>query len=354
MLSRRSNIICSAESFAKWIALGGVFLLLLPGCEKEPRVHVIDHTPYVLEVPAGFPLPANPDENLMSAAKVNLGKRLFYDPILSRDFTVSCNSCHKQELAFADKVSISAGVDERLGLRNAPTLVNLAYVGVFHKDGGVPKLDMQAATPIEDANEMDLPIHIAAERLNAQPDYQQAFYDAYGRPADSFTITRALAAFLRTMISGNAPYDQYTYQGVFNALNESQLRGRALFFSERLACSSCHAGFNFAQDSFFNNGLKLDYGADPGRQRVTIDTFDVGKFRVPTLRNIALTAPYMHDGSLADLSAVIDHYNQGGVGHHRQDERIKPLALTVAEKADLIAFLEALTDETFISNPSFR
>lgn len=354
MRLRESNMIYLAKSFTKLLGLGGVLLLFFFGCEKDQLVPTIDNTPYFFEIPAGFPLPANPAENRISTAKVDLGKRLFYDPILSSDFSISCNSCHQQALAFADNVAISAGVSGRLGLRNAPTLANLAYVSVFHKGGGVPKLDIQAATPIEDMNEMNLPIQIAAERLNAIPDYEKAFYQAYGRPANSFTITRALAAFLRTMISGNSPYDQYTYQGKVSAMNNSQLRGQVLFFSDRLACSSCHAGFNFAQDSFFNNGLKLDYGPDPGRQRVTIDTSDEGKFRVPTLRNIALTAPYMHDGSLADLAAVVEHYNQGGVGHPLQDERIQPLALSAMEKADLIAFLAALTDASFINNPAFR
>ncbi|MEL7222093.1 MAG: cytochrome c peroxidase [Bacteroidota bacterium] len=342
------------KCFANFTLLSGAFLLLLSACNPKPTLPTVDATPYHFDVPEGFPAPADPDENLISAAKVALGKRLFYDPILSSDYTISCNSCHKQGYAFADQVAISPGVEGRLGLRNAPSLVNLAYVSVFHKDGGVPKLDMQAGTPIEDADEMNLPIQQAAERLNAIPSYEDAFYQAYGKPANSFTITRALAAFIRTMISGDSPYDQYTFQGKAAAMTAAQLRGQALFFSDRLACSSCHSGFNFAQDSFFNNGLKLNYGRDPGRQRVTIDTLDVGKFRVPSLRNVARTAPYMHNGSLPDLEGVVEHYNQGGVGHPLQDRRIKVLALSPTEKEDLIAFLNALTDEGFIKNEGLK
>jgi cytochrome c peroxidase len=335
------------------LLIGSLPLLLLLACEPEPAGPVVDDTPYIYEVPAGFPLPVERAENPLTVAKVALGKRLFYDPILSADETVSCNSCHKQEFAFADNVPISPGVAGRLGMRNAPSLANLAYVTVFHKDGGVPKLEIQAGSPIEDVNEMDLSIFTAADRLNALPEYREQFLRAFGREADAFTITRALAAFERTMISGNSAYDQYTYQELSTALNAAQLRGRDLFFSEELACSTCHTGFNFTNDGFFNNGLQLDYSNDLGLRRVSLDTLDIGKFRVPSLRNIALTAPYMHAGSLPTLEAVMEHYNSGGVGHPLQDERIRPLGLTAAEKADLIAFLESLTDEAFIVDGRF-
>jgi cytochrome c peroxidase len=333
---------------------GSLWLLLLLACEPEVAAPDVDDTPYSYEVPAGFPIPVEPAENPLTVAKVALGKRLFYDPILSSDETISCNSCHRQELAFADNVAISPGVAGRLGIRNAPSLANLAYVTVFHKDGGVPKLEIQAGSPIEDVNEMDLSIFVAADRINALPEYREQFLRAFGREADAFTITRALAAFQRTMISGDSAYDQYTYQGVSTAMCAAQLRGRDLFFSYELACSTCHTGFNFTNDGFYNNGLELDHSDDLGLRRVSLDALDIGKFRVPSLRNIALTAPYMHAGSLPTLTAVIDHYNSGGVGHPLQDERIRPLGLTTAEKVDLVAFLESLTDETFIADERFR
>lgn len=336
------------------LLIGSLPLLLLLACEPESVEPAVDDTPYIYEVPAGFPIPVEPAENPLTVAKVALGKRLFYDPILSADETISCNSCHRQEFAFADNMAISPGVAGRLGMRNAPSLANLAYVTVFHKDGGVPKLEIQAGSPIEDVNEMDLSIFTAADRLNALPDYREQFMRAFGREADAFTITRALAAFERTMISGNSAYDLYTYQGVSTAMSAAQLRGQDLFFREELACSSCHAGFNFTNDEFFNNGLQLDYSNDLGLRRVSLDTLDIGKFRVPSLRNVALTAPYMHAGSLPTLEAVMEHYNSGGVGHSLQDERIRPLGLTAAEKADLIAFLESLTDEVFIADERFR
>lgn len=325
------------------LALAGV------GC-REGDPSPIDDTPYALQLPPGFPYPDIPEDNALTVARVALGKRLFYDPILSADSTISCASCHLPALAFADDAPISPGVGRRLGLRNAPTLANVAYLTLVNKDGGVPKLDLQALVPIEDHNEMDLSILSAALRLNAHPDYLEAFQRAYGEEASPFTITRALAAFLRILISGDSPYDRYE-QGK-GSLSESAKRGSALFFSERAQCSSCHSGFNFTDNGFHNNGLYDTY-ADPGRMRATFLPEDEGKFRVPTLRNIALTAPYMHDGSLPGLEAVIAHYNSGGSQHPNKDERIRPLGLSEMEKADLLAFLQALTDSTFIANPEF-
>lgn len=334
--------------------LGLVWLLLITtSCRQEISEPVHDDTPYHYELPAGFPTPVASAENPQTQAKVDLGRRLFYDPILSADQTISCNSCHRQELAFTDDQAVTPGVEGRLGFRNAPTLANVAYASRVHKDGGVPKLDMQAGTPIEDKFEMDLSIFVAAERLNADAEYRDAFLRAFGREANAFTITRALAAFQRTLISGNSPYDQYTYQNQASALSEAETRGMELFFSDELACNSCHEGFNFTNQAFTNNGTKLDYSSDPGRYRVTLDSLDIGKFRVPTLRNVALTAPYMHDGSFPDLERVIAHYNEGGLGHVQQDERIRPLGLSPQQQSDLKAFLESLTDESFITNPAF-
>ncbi|MCB0571313.1 MAG: c-type cytochrome [Phaeodactylibacter sp.] len=329
-------------------------LLLLPalaslGCQKE-EPSPLDETPYELHLPAGFPYPDIPEDNQLTLARVALGKRLFYDPVLSADSTVSCASCHRQSLAFADAAAISPGVKGRLGFRNAPTLANVAYITLANKDGGVPRLDLQPLVPIEDENEMALFILDAARRLNALPGYQAAFQKAYGQDATAFTITRALSAFMRTFISGNSPYDRYD-RGE-GGLSESAQRGMALFFGNRAQCGGCHSGFNFTDNDFHNNGLYETY-ADPGRMRATFLPEDEGKFRVPTLRNIALTAPYMHDGSLATLEDVISHYDNGGSQHPNKDPRIRPLGLSDAEKADILAFLQALTDTAFITNPAF-
>lgn len=322
-------------------------------CQQTREDVVSTDTPFILDIPAGFPTPAIPSDNLLTVRRVALGKRLFYDPILSVDSTISCGSCHQQSLAFADNRPVSPGVAGRLGFRNSPTLANVAYLSIINKDGGVPRLDLQPMVPIEDFNEMDLHPLLAADRLNAQPDYKQQFEEAYDRPADPFSITRALGAFMRTLISGNSRYDQYIYQHKEAALNAQELTGMALFFSDRTHCSQCHQGFAFTDDSFQNNGLYQTY-TDAGRARVTALEEDIGRFRVPTLRNIALTAPYMHDGSLTSLENVLEHYNTGGVGHFNQSPLVEPLGLNATEKSAIIAFLHTLTDSSFISNPAFQ
>ncbi|NRA48764.1 MAG: c-type cytochrome [Phaeodactylibacter sp.] len=334
----------------RYLFLFVFFSLAIVACEEEPGSPV-DLTPYELVLPPHFPYPEFPEDNGLTVARVALGKRLFFDTALSVDSTISCGSCHKQSLAFADAIPVSPGVKGRFGFRNSPTLANVAYLSKVNKDGGVPKLDLQALVPIEDHAELSLPILHAAERLNQDPSYVLDFQRAYGEEASPFTITRALGAFQRILISANSKYDKYLQGEV--SLNQQEERGRLLFFSERTQCSSCHGGFNFTENGFFNNGLYLEY-EDWGRRRVTGLSEDDGVFRVPTLRNIALTAPYMHDGTLADLQAVLQHYNTGGADHPNKDERIRPLELSVQELSDLEAFLHTLTDPAFTTNPRFQ
>ncbi len=327
------------------LLLPAALLLVLLSNSCRPEGHSPEEEEaYALDLPVHFPPPALPADNQLTEARVALGQRLFHDPILSADSTVSCVSCHKPGLAFADSLPVSPGIKGRLGFRNSPSLMNVAYLDLVNKDGGVPKLDLQPIVPIEDEAEMGLHILSAAERLNAQAGYREDFLRAYGAEATPFTITRALAAFMRTLISGDSPYDRYVQgRGTLSAAAE---RGKALFFSSRTNCSSCHAGFNFTDNSFRNNGLYTNY-EDKGRQRISGQAGDIGKFRVPSLRNVALTAPYMHDGSLPDLQAVLQHYNGGGSGHANQDSLIRPLGLKPSEISDLEAFLNSLTDEAF-------
>ncbi|GJM34260.1 MAG: methylamine utilization protein [Saprospiraceae bacterium] len=327
--------------------------LLLFTCKKTPKTLTSDEA-YPMHWPENFDPPLIPADNALTTARVALGKRLFFDPILSRDSTVSCNTCHKQEFAFADDLPISPGVEDRLGFRNAPSLANVAWLGVVNRDGGVVKLDLQASVPIEDENEMDFTLLEAADRLNKHPRYVQLCQEAYGRPADPFVITRALGAFQRTLISNNSPYDHYVFQQKTDALTESQIKGMQLFFSEKASCSNCHSGFNLTNNKFENNGLHENYDADTGRRRVTLKPEDEGKFRVPSLRNVALTAPYMHDGTRQTLESVIEHYNSGGSNHPLKNPLIRPLALSPEEKTDLIHFLESLTDSTFILNSEYH
>ncbi|MEM7039274.1 MAG: cytochrome c peroxidase, partial [Bacteroidota bacterium] len=304
-------------------------------------------------IPAGFPPMDIPADNALTDARIDLGKRLFFDPVLSRDRTISCSSCHLQEKGFADVGTLSTGIDDREGQRNASALINLGWNTRFFRDGGVPTLELQVLAPISDHNEMDFTIAEVAARLKEDPTYVRDAQIAYGRAPDPFVITRAIAAYERSLVSGNSPYDRFTFQDQSDALSASEIRGRDLFFADRTRCATCHSGFNFTHNGFENNGLYAQY-ADSGRTRVTLDPADRGKFKVPTLRNVGVTGPYMHDGSLSSLEAVIAHYESGGMGHPNQSENVQGFTLSAEEKEDLINFLHALTDSDFLNDPQHQ
>lgn len=345
---------------------------------------------YRWNLPKGFPLPLLSDENPITPIKVKLGRYLFYDPNISANQTMSCGSCHQQDKAFTDgKVTPTGSTGEVLS-RNSMSLTNVTYNSVFNWANPLLKtLSMQALIPLSG----EFPVELGwagheeeiLQRFRRRPTYQKWFVQAFPgqtEPITQLNITRALAAFISTLISGNAAYDQSVYQSNPNALSESAKRGQALFFSERLECFHCHGGFNFTQSTqhdgtmiqeveFHNNGLYNlgGTGAYPLNNRGLWDfTFkqdDMGRFRAPTLRNIELTAPYMHDGSIATLEEVIDHYSRSGrnitsgalAGDGRDSPYKSPLIvgflITPEEKADVINFLKSLTDWSFICNPNF-
>ena len=298
---------------------------------------------------ATFPIVKHPNGNELTAQRVHLGRLLFYDPILSSDSTVSCASCHQQAFAFADTLPISFGVEQRLGTQNAPSLTNIAYAPSLTRAGGVPTLEMQVLVPIQETHELDFNIVLAGRRLAKDSAYTALSLAAYNRTPDPFVITRSLAAFERTLLSNNSPYDQYYYHNNKRALTKAAKRGMQLFMSERTRCSTCHTPPHFSNFAFENNGLYEVY-ADSGKMRLTNKEADRAMFKVPSVRNIGVTAPYMHNGSVATLEAVITHYNEGGKAHKHKNKAIQALHLTTREQKDLIAFLEALTDEHFLSN----
>lgn len=300
--------------------------------------------PFHLELPPGAPMPPIPAAEPLTRASVSLGKALFFDTRLSRDGTVSCGSCHLPAHAFSDTVALSTGVDGNSGMRNAPTLGNVAYHPYLFRDGGVPNLEMQVLAPVLDPMEMDHTMHEAAQRLAQDGSYQHLSQLAYGRDLDPYVITRAIAAYERTLISGWSRFDRFYYQGDIGAMTESERHGWDLFRSDTLNCMACHNGFDLSDHSFQNIGQYLEY-TDIGRERITLDPADAGKFKVPTLRNIALTAPYMHDGAMATLGEVIDHFASGGLPHANRSPLLPNFVLNEQEKEDLIAFLYALTDE---------
>ena len=345
MITKHSNIWKTA------IALGlAVFFLV--ACVKEEPKTPNPSTSNLLVIPEGFPEMTFPEGNDFTKARWELGKKLFYDPILSVDNTISCASCHKANLAFADDKAFSPGVENRPGVRNAPSLGNVGYHPYLLREGSVPTLEMQVLVPIQEHNEFAHDMLAIVKILEKDPEYIRMSREAYDREPDPFVITRSISNFQRTLISGNSPYDKFHFQGKTNALSESQKRGMDLFFGNA-NCSSCHSGFNFTDYSFQNNGLDSVY-ADRGRARLTGLPEDEAVFKVPSLRNAEVTAPYMHDGRFATLMEVVKHYSTGGAPHPNKNPTLKPLNLSTTEKEDLVAFLNSLTDRDFIENVNFR
>ena len=309
------------------------------------------------QAPAGYPngpiTAVAPVDSPLTEARAQLGRRLFFDRRLSRTGQVACGSCHKQENAFSDPVSVSAGVDSRMGTRNAPALVNLAWNATFFWDGRAASLEEQVTKPIENPLEMDLTLNDALTLVNADAAYVRDFATAFGVERPSIdTLRQALASFVRALVSGSSPYDRHL-RGDDSAFGAPAQRGEALFLSDKAACSHCHPGGPLTDGGYFNNGTYVA-GGDPGRQAITGLSGDLGKFKVPTLRNVAASAPYMHDGSLATLQDVIEQYARGGRGDPTTDPQIIPLSLSEGDKADLLAFLVALTDDAFLTDPRYK
>lgn len=343
-------------------------------CTNCPNDDVItgEYTPqsFNLVVPTWLPPAPIPSDNLLTVDGVALGRMLFYDPILSSDSTMSCASCHKQEKAFTDGLAVSTGVLGLAGKRSAMSLANLAQnTRGFFWDGRAASLEAQALIPVEDHVELNENWENVLQKLRQHSTYPAQFRKAFGIELKS-QITKELAAkalaqFQRTLISGNSRYDQviWAQQGW---LTDEEQRGLELFFIEfdntmdnvqHPGCSHCHFNPLFTDNNFRQNGIEdvpdLQSFPDAGRGLFSNNVNDNGKFRVPTLRNIDLTAPYMHDGRFATLEQVLDHYASGGHGVQNEDPNILPFTLSAQDKLDMIAFLKTLTDQTFVTNPNF-
>lgn len=281
------------------------------------------------------------------ASQIDLGRRLFYDPSLSSDGRVSCASCHKQQFAFSDGGNAkSAGVWGRKGIRNAPSLSNLNNRPKLLWDARGESLESHSLGPLFGKDEMNMTEETLLYQLGLS--YGAEFRVLYGELNLSH-IANALAAFQRTLVSKNSAYDAFLL-GDEDALSSSAQRGLLVF--NEIGCSSCHLGPDLSDDKLHNTSLHRVY-ADTGLERLTSLEADVGKFRTPSLRNVAVTKPYMHNGSLKTLLDVLGHYNSGGKGHGNASTFMRPLGLSEQEKRDVIAFLESLTDEAFLSNPKF-
>lgn len=325
-----------------------VVVVLVVSCSPgiEPA-ETQDTKLYVANLPQGFPALSVPEYELpVTLAKVELGRRLFSDKLLSVNGTVACATCHQAESGFTTNLPVAAGVFGRRGVRNVPTLTNVAYNRSFFWHGGAVNLQAQALSSLENEDEMGNEADNIVRTLSTHNEYPRLFRRAFGKEVDILSVLDAIAAFERTLISGNSRYDRFE-RGDKSALNASEERGRALFFSERTECASCHAGFNFTSGAFEDNGNQGQY-VDLGRYMMTARESDNGKFKVPTLRNVERTAPYFHNGAFPTLESVVAHYNAGGKASPNQNPRVKPLGLTAEEQQDLVNFLKALTDEEFL------
>jgi cytochrome c peroxidase len=310
--------------------------------------------PYRWQLPRGFPTPAVPANNPMSEAKVALGRRLFFEPRLSVTGRSSCASCHDPARSFSDGRPVAVGATGEALPHNALALVNVAYnISFGWTKRAVRSLEAQMLEPLLNQHPVELGVAgreaaLGAE-LGADPAYAAAFAAAYPEevPSVSFEhLVKAIAAFERTLISGRSPFDRYVFDGEHEALSPEAKRGMALFFSSPVGCSGCHSGFNFA-------GNWRDSEGETGPPSFARNGASEEAVRVPTLRNVALTAPYMHDGRFATLEAVLEHYSglalhAGASGGRHHDRRLPRSVLTPTERADLIAFLSSLTDESFV------
>lgn len=338
--------------------------------EEDVPTEVDYGTPYTLTIPPFFPPMDIPADNPLTVEGIALGRYLFWEKKLSGDNTMSCGTCHLPEHGFSDPNQFSTGITGAVGHRQAMPLVNLGWAIDYFWDGRALTLEEQVIEPVSNPIEMNEDWNHAIEEIANDPLYGPMFTAAYGSPTvTQERIAKAMASFLRTMISANSKFDRQRVGQYF--FTEEEQRGFQLFITEGgdpevnplfqggADCFHCH-GFGAMQMSdylFHNNGLDASFENDPGRFLVTLNALDSGKFKTPTLRNVELTGPYMHDGRFTTLEEVIEHYNGGGTPSSTVDPFMKytsgGLQLTEQKKSDLLAFLKCLTDTSFINNPDF-
>lgn len=331
-------------------SIGIITLLFLTACKKE-LTEVPGGNEYSFLVPSHFPEPYYQFENNeVSQEGFILGRKLFYDKRLSLDNTVSCASCHIREYAFSDPgKKVSTGVEGRVGVRNSPALFNLAWNPSFMWDGGINHIEIMPLAPVTDHNEMDMNMQDLMSKLDTLEEYSLLLQSAFGtREMNDQRFFYALTQFLTLLVSSESKYDRFLEGKV--QLTDEELEGKHLFEQN---CAVCHAGVLFTDYSYRNNGLLLD-PEDNGRERISLNSEDRGKFKVPSLRNSVLTYPYMHDGRFETLEEVIDHYRFGiNLTATTDPTMVNGISLSEEEKAKLIIFLSTLTDAEFCYNPVF-
>ena len=323
----------------------------------DPPAETWNPTPYNLEIPAGFPSMEIPEDNPMTVEGIELGRLLFYDPILSADNTQSCADCHGQSFGFTDNErKFSIGIDGIAGNRNSMAVINVGWMPFLFWDGRSLGVEAQALEPVPNPIEMHQSWPDAIQKLITHPDYPDLFFSAFGtRNIDSMHVVKAIAQFERTLISSNSKWDRYLRGEV--QLSQAETKGFEIFFTEKGDCFHCHSTILYTDNIFHNNGLDSIF-TDEGLFEVTGDENDIGKFKTPTLRNLSFTKPYMHDGRFESLEQVIDFYSDGVKWSPTIDPLMKKvnqggLRLTEEEKLNLISFIQTLTDTTFINNPDY-
>lgn len=319
-----------------------LFLLALAACAGH---YSLKDDALKYKQPSFFPEMQLPNDYSVSKLKFVLGRYLFYDKALSTDGTHSCSSCHVLSNSFTDgkKVSVFAQAEFP---RNAPSLANVAWQPYLMSEGGVPSLEMQLLGPVHESHEFASDMQSVLDRLNKKEKYRALSQAAFGRELDAYVFMRAIATFERAFISGDTKFDRTNFYHA-NEMNEEEMAGMNLFFSERTQCGSCHKPPFFTDFQFYSVGLG---DGDLGLERKTYQMADRGKFKTPSLRNIELTAPYMHNGSVNTLEEVVQYFNEGGFHGINSDARIQKLNLSEAEQHQLIAFLKCLTDWNFVQN----
>lgn len=291
------------------------------------------------DVPLGLKTVVWPENNKPSAEKIALGKQLYFDKRLSRDDTISCASCHDPKKGWSNDDAFATGIKGQRGGRSSPTIINSTYQDLQFWDGRAKGLEGQALGPIQNPIEMDLTLPEVVAKLNKIEGYKKQFQKVFGTDVTDDGMAKAIAAFERTVLSGGAPYDLFK-AGDTKALSEPAQRGMKLFFG-KAHCSACHVGPNFTDGAFHNIGVGMNVEKpDIGREEQSKQRGDRGAFKTPTLREIAKTAPYMHNGSEKTLEAVVEYYDKGGFPNDTLDEEIFPLKLSAEEKADLVKFLK--------------
>jgi cytochrome c peroxidase len=328
------------------VSLGAV-IVMTAACQKE-AAPTADLTPYPLEIPPGLDADYAkwiPADNPLTTAKVELGKKLYFDPRLSVDGTVSCATCHNPTFGFSNGVQFSPGHKGQLGDRNSPTVINRLYSTVQFWDGRAVSLEEQALGPVQNPVEMANTLEGMISNLDRISGYKAEFKKAFG--TEEITpdrVAKAIASFERTLLSANSPFDRFQ-EGETDAISESAMRGFAVFMGKG-GCNECHSAPTFTDEQFHNLGVGMDKeNPDLGRFKVTNNEQDRGAFKTPTLRDITETYPYLHDGSVKTLGEVVEIYDRGGTPNPWLDSKIKPLNLTDQEEADLVEFMKTLTCE---------